>query len=480
MIKAYFSFWIGCMLLVIQPLYAQNPPVAGQLWSLQNCIDFATQNNLSRKQLSLNVKSAEINRKQSHDDRLPNVNGSLSYGVNFGRSIDPTTNTFETQVSQASQIGLNSAFTLYNGNRINLTQEQRQLQLELAKLQIDEYDYNLQLSVLGAYLQILLSQAQLEVLLNQAAMTQEQYDQMQKMVDVGNVPAGNLLDIEAQMANDRLNEVNAQNAVNAAYLALQQTLNYYEPFQIVPPTQPMPALDAIDKMTAQEIYETASGLQPTNKVNDMQIQIAEKQLQIARTNLKPIVTLNASMNTRYSSLAKNYEVTGVDPTPVLAPYITENFDSIYTFNPVIKKSNIPIYEQWGDNFGGYVGVGMQVPIFNQYQVRNSMALAQIGIENARLTQQNNQNQLRQQIEQAYLNAKAAAERYKATQSNIAALEKNFNFIKKRYELGMANNLDFNNAKNNLIGAQLNLQAAQFEYIFRLKILDYYSGKSLEL
>ena len=447
--------------------------------SLQACLQYAHDNNVQIKQLGLNTEIAKINEKQSHQSRLPNLNGSFSYGGNLGRTVDPTTNSFQTQASQASQINLTSSFVLYNGGQFKRTIEQRDLELQLAQLQTNDFANNLDLSILGAYLQILLSQEQLRVLERQADLTQQQYNQMQKMVNAGSLPAGNLLDINAQIANDQLNQVNARNSIDLAYSNLKQLLNRYDTFKIVRPVLPEPTANELAAYTPDAVYQNALAAQPSVKVSVLQTQIAEKRLAVTRTNQYPTVSLSGNFSTQYSSLSKNYEVSGINPTPILTNYFTQNFDSIYTFNPIISKKNIPIYTQWGDNLGGFLGLSVQVPIFNQYQVKNGISLGKLNIANARLNEELTRNNIRQQIEQAYLNAKGAAERYMATKANIEALKNNLSFVQKRYDLGLTNNLDYNTAKNNLTAAELNLESAKFEYFFRLRILDYYQGKPLD-
>ncbi len=212
-------------------LSAQNNTDA-QTWSFEQCTDYAQQHNVQAKQLQLQTESAGINLQQSQMNRLPNANANFSHGLNYGRSIDPFTNTFNTQATQASQIQVGSSVTLYNGMRQKNTIEQRKLELDAANWDLKDLHNSLELNVLSAYMQILLAEEQLRILEQQAEVTQRQYKQTESFVKAGALPAGNLLDIEAQIANDRLNTVNARNAIASAYLGLSQILNYYQPFTI--------------------------------------------------------------------------------------------------------------------------------------------------------------------------------------------------------------------------------------------------------
>lgn len=450
---------------------------SGEIWSLKKCFDYAQSNNLQLKQLRLQTESAGINELQSKNNVLPNVNAGASSGINLGRSIDPTTNSFNTQATAAAQLNLSSTITLYNGGLLKNTITQRGLELELAKLQTDEAANNLQLSILGAYLQILLSEAQIDVLDKQAQMTRDQHRQIEKLIQAGTLPAGDLLDIDAQIANDKLNRVNAENAVATAFLNLRQLLEYYQAFDIEKPIAPEPNEADLQGRNPENTYLTALGIQPSLKTTALQTNIAQQRLKLINANKYPTVSLTGNLSTRYSSLAQR--LASETPTGLSqAPLITASGESI--FSPTFSYEKTPLFSQLTSNWGGYLGVNVNIPIFNQYQIKNNTALAQINIKNSQIAEQNAKNQLRQRIEQAYLDARAALERYKSTKASIEALQKTLNYTEKRYNLGLANSFDYLSAKNRLATAELNLQTSRFEYLFRLKIIDFYEGQTIAL
>jgi outer membrane protein len=465
--------WGSIFFLTHTALYAQN----GEIWSLKKCLNYAQEHNLQLKQLNLQTQSAGINEWQSKKNRLPNLNGGASTGINLGRSIDPTTNSFNTQATAAAQLSLNSSITLYNGGLLKHTIEQRGMELQLAKLQTEEAANNLQLNILGAYLQILLSEAQVGVLDKQAQLTQDQYKQIEKLVQAGTLPAGNLLDIEAQIATDKLNRVNGKNAVASAFLNLQQLLEYYQKFDIERPKAPEPNEADLAGRNPETTFQQALNTQPSLKRSTLQTSIAQQRLKLINANKYPIVSLNANLSTRYSSLAQRL----ASQTPIglaQAPLVTESGETI--FSPLFDYEKTPLFSQLTDNWGGYLGVSVTIPIFNQYQVKNNYALAKINIQNSEINEQSAKNQLRQRIEQAYLDAYAALERYRSTQTSIEALQKSLTHTEKRYNVGLANSFDYTNAKNRLATAELNLETTKFDYLFRLKIIDFYEGKPINL
>ncbi len=459
-------------------LSAQNNTDA-QTWSFEQCTEYAQQNNVQAKQLQLQTESAGINLQQSQVNRLPNANANFSHGLNYGRSIDPFTNTFNTQATQASQIQVGSSVTLYNGMRQKNTIEQRRLELDAANWDLKDLHNNLELNVLSAYMQILLAEEQLRILEQQAEVTQRQYKQTESFVKVGALPAGNLLDIEAQIANDRLNTVNARNAIASAYLGLSQILNYYQPFTIQKPKITELPLTAINQMTGEQVYETALNTQPQLQSALLRTRVAEQSLKVAEGARYPTVSLSANLSSLYSSRAQDI-IIGNSFDTTLTNYFTLTGTPIVSLTPeyTLKKTNYP--KQIWNNLGGFVGINVSVPIFNQYQVKNAIKLSRINVANAQLNQENTRNTLRQQIEQAFLNGRSAALRYEASQANVAALEQAVNQTEKRMNAGAATSLEYLNIKNNLTVAQLNLESAKYEYYFRLKILDFYQGKPVTL
>lgn len=457
---------------------AQNTDDA-QLWTFEQCAEYAKEHNIQAQQLQLQTESAAINLQQSKTNRLPSANANFSHGLNYGRSIDPFSNTFNTEAIQNSQISLNSSVILFNGMRQRNTIEQRKLELEAANWDIKDLNNNMELNVLSAYMQILLAEEQLRVLEQQAQLTQIQYEQTQRFVNAGALPAGNLLDIDAQIANDRLNVVNARNAIASAYLAMSQILNYYEVYKIAKPKVSEPDINAIDQITAQQVFEAALTTQPQLQSSALRTRIAEQSLKVAEGAKYPTVALSANLGSLYSNRAQDIVLgSGIDTS--FTNFFTLSGSPIVSLTPeyTLKKTAYP--KQLWNNLGGFVGINVSIPIFNQYQVKNAIKLSRINVSNAMLTQQNTQNTLRQQTEQAYLNARSTAQRYLASQINITALQKSVNHAEKRMNAGTISALEYLNIKNNLTVAELNLEAAKYEYFFRLKILDFYLGKPITL
>ncbi len=475
-------FMLSCLFLVFIvlafPLQAQTTSNAAA-WTLEECLKKARLNNIQIKQAALQTKSAQANYSQSKAARMPDLNGNASYSLNFGRNVDPTTYEFNNQASQNVQLSLNSNVILYNGNRLKNTISQRELEYQLAQLQVENIDNNLSLNVFSAYLQILLAQEQLKVLQNQTQLTQQQLDQTQKLIKAGARPKGDLFEIEAQIANDKLSMVNAQNAIKTAYLGLAQVLDYYEPIAVVRPTIRVPDEDALSDLTAATVYQEALSSQPQIKTAAMRSRISEQGLRIAESGKKLTVSMGASLSSGYSSLAKRVIEAGDEILVLPSPYITSSGELVnYVGTAFPSYENAGVGYQLNSNFGGALRLNVNIPIYNKEQVKNAITQSSIGLENQRLTEQLEKNNLRRTVEQAFLDAKAAAENYNATQVAVSAQEQALEFTKKRLEAGAGTTFEYLTNKNRLAVAELNLQSAEFNYYFRVKILEFYRGQRL--
>jgi len=458
---------------------AQDKSTA-EAWTLQQCFDYAEKNNIQLKQMALQVNSAEGNLEESKGAKLPDLSGFFSQSVNLGRTVVSATNSLETTTTNNSNLGLNSNFTLYQGGNVKHTIEQRDLQIDLAKLQVEEANNNLQLQILSAYMQALLAEEQLKVLQNQSTLTKEQRTRMNKLVEAGVRAPSDLLDLDAQIARDDINLVNAENNINAAYLTIAQILDYYKPIRIVQPNiEGTVSQNDVGAISPDKVYDEALRTQPQFRVRDLQTQIAEKGHDIAKGWAMPTVTLFARYSTDYSSAIKDFVSSGeIEQVPT--SLTTTSGEGVLLNSPITTQENIGYINQLTDNWRASVGVSVNVPIFNNYQIKNGINQARINIENTVYAKDIAKNQLRRDIEQAYLDASAAAKRHTANQSNMEILTKSLSQTERRFELGLVNAFDYLTAKNNLTSAELNLQSALYEYIFRLKILDYYQGKDLGL
>lgn len=452
---------------------------AQKVFTLEECLSYALKNNIAYKQTQLGTDFAKIDLEQSKYDRYPNLNGSLTQQINFGRSIDPTSYQFVQQATPITALGLNAGVDLFTGFRNKYTIERNEMALKDSEIQERIQENSMSLSVVSAYLDVLNAKEQIEVLTEQSEITLQQKERVQKLIKAGVLPKGDLLNLESQIANESVTLVNAENMVSLAQLNLAQVMNYDGLPDVVRPRLDPPSLAELDRMSVEAIYREALRRMPEMESVDLQEEIAKKNIAIAESGKYPNVSLFGGASTNFAGVKvpTSAVFAGVDTIGVVGLG-----DELFPVtNPRFEGTNekvTPVFDQFSQNFNYNLGLNVSIPIFNRYQVKNNIARSELGVKTAQLQSQQMRNQLRQTIQQAYQAARMAAKTYEANLTTISSLEQSTENLKKRYELGASTALEYETAQNNLAVAKLNLNTAKFEYLFRLKILDFYQGKEI--
>jgi outer membrane protein len=469
--------------------FAQNPspntPVASasSRLNLQQCIDIAQQNNIQIRQGKLTVANTDLQVRQARLNQLPTAIFQANQGLNGGRSINPQSNEFVQQLINSSSFQINSSVTLYNGGVLRSTIQQNNLALQASEQELNATQNNVALTVAQNYLNVLTGTEQLAVAQRQAEVTRAQLERMERLVNAGSAPEANLFELRATLAGNEVDIVNAQNTLDLAKVALLQAMNVpiNQDFAVEPVNVPDPGLDPYTA-SVQQLYDAASTNLPEVKGADLRVKSANLGVQVAKGGLYPTLSLNAGLNTLYSSAASTRQANGqvlgqatvgyfVDPVtgaqlPVTSPI------------PGVDISGIAYGTQLKNNFSQSASLFLRVPIFQGNLSRNRITTAKIQQQNAELNALNTRLVLRQQIETAYTNMRAGANRFRATQAQVASLERAFQVAESRLNAGAINATDYSIAKTNLDRARASLVQAKYDYVFRSKILDYYQSKPL--
>lgn len=447
-----------------------------QPWTLQECVAYAQLHNISVQQQQLNVKMAQANVLASKGNFLPNLNAGVSHTYQYGRTVDRYTNTFANSEVLSENFYISSNLTLFSGMQNYNTLKQNQYSLEANRFQVLQTQYDIGMNVASAYLNVLYSQDQLTLATQNADLTKGQVDRMDKLVTAGASAKGTLLELQSQLANEEVNVVTAQNSVTMAMLNLMQLMNLDSTagFSIVKPPIEVPG--TILSTTPDQVYQTAVTIQPGIKKAQMDYLSADKGVAIAQGAYSPSIVLQGSLGTGYSGLSKNLSsttITGVDTIG-----LTTGGD--YVLIPSYSNTYVttPFADQFQNNVNKSIGVQINIPIFNRFQVSSSVARAKIQRENAQLNIDLYDQQLRKNISQAYADAQAAYLKYTATQKAVEASRLAFSYTENKFNLGGSNTIEYNTAKNNLAIAESNLVQSKYDYVFRMKVLDYYQGKPL--
>lgn len=447
-----------------------------QPWSLQECINYAQVHNIQVQIDQLNVRMSQTNLTASKGNMLPNLNGFASHTYNYGQTIDRFTNTFVNDRVLNQNFYLQSTFTVFSGFQNYNTVQQNKYALQASQFGVEQTRYDIGMNVANAYLNILFAEDQLEIAKKQETLTASQVDRMQKMVDAGASARGPLLELQTQLANEKVTSVTADNNLTIAYLTLTQLMNLDTTagFRIVRPDLEIPN-EAVLAESPEQIYNTAENTQPAIKQADANILSTEKGVDVAYGALSPTLTLQGSLGTGYSGAAQTATptITGVDTVGY-----TTGGDYVlvpgYSYNYAV----VPFADQLDNNFNQSFGVQLQIPIFNRLQVSTNIQRAQIQHMNAQLSADLARQNLNKNIQQAHADAKASLEKYRAQQSAVAAAEEAFRYTEEKFNVGAVNTIDYTTSKNRLAQAEANMLQAKYDYIFRLKVLDYYKGNPL--
>jgi len=456
---------------------SQDKP--GPLLTLQQCVETGIANNLDVLQSDLQMQSDQISWKQAKLNRLPNLNGTASHGINQGRSIDPFTNSYINENVNYANYGLSTGVILFNGLSLQNTVKQTKLTYEASKMDWQQAKDNLTLNIILAYLQVLSSEDILAQSTNQAELSQKQVERLEILNKEEAIAPSLLSDLKGQYANDQLGIINAKNTLESAKLNLSRLMNI--PFD---PAMKLERLDAISfagryEETPGNIYQTALQQFAQVRAVDLRTQSAEKAIKIARGQLFPTLSFGANVNTNYSSAATQDILLGSSDV-ASTDYITIGTTQYNVFKRTssFNSEKIGYGKQLNNNLFSSVGINLNVPIFNSLRQRNRIKQAEITLKNNEFIAKTTKTQLQQSIEQAYINMNTASDRHKTLLEQVDAFTESFRAAEIRFNSGVGNSIDYLTAKNNLDRSNINLITAKYDYVLRTKILDYYQGKRL--
>jgi outer membrane protein len=457
-------------------------------WNLQDCVDYAFDNNLTVQRSSLSVQNSEALLRQSRLGRIPTLNGNIFNSWRGGRSIDPTSNQFVNTSINSNGASLTSQVTVFNGMQQVNTIKQGTKEAEASLFDLQKAKNDVALDVVFGYLQIIFNRELLENARYQLNTTTTQMEQIEKRVNAGALPITNLLDLKSQVASNEVEVINAENNVNISILNLKQYLQIpaEEAFDIETPEFEKDNYD-FPAFSVGEVYNQSESIQPEIKAADLRIEGAAMGTKVAKGANYPQIGLQAQYTTNYSDQymlpTGEYETQTTLPSVPFGYLGSDPSQIVYNFPieqevPIYGDANIPT--QWKENRGWSVGFNIGIPIFNGWQTRTNIQRSIIQEDLAAISAKETRNILRQTIETAYYDAQAAVKVYDAANRQVEALEESFRATEKSYNLGALNIVDYQIASFNLFSARSNLVRSKFDYIFKLKVLDFYLGNPLTL
>ncbi|HXA02529.1 MAG TPA: TolC family protein [Cytophagaceae bacterium] len=450
-----------------------------KLWTLEECIVYASQNNLPLKQAENNVLAAWQNLVMNKGALLPTVNGTSSLNYNLGRTIDPFTNQYSNNHITSNNYSLNGSLTVFNGLQVQNSIRQTQASYQANKLEVERLKNELSLNVASAYLQILLNEEIFSNSQHQIEITNEQIRRTTQLSEAGKISPSLLFDLQAQLALEESQRIGAENQVQVSFLVLAQFMNLEltPELRIMKPENLTISESALP--TQEEIYNSALSTQPQVKESEYNLQALRYAWDVQKGRISPRLSLNSSISTLYSS--SNKVITGYDLTGSrIVGYTQTTGDAVLTpvFSPI---SNTKTYRhQVQDNINKFVGLTLNIPILNGLQVSTSIKRAEFSYENADLDAQITKQNIRKSVQRAYLDATLSLKQYHATMKAMEAQQQAFFNAQKRLDAGMITPFEYNQTKTKYTVSQSDLLRSKYDYLFKTKILDFYRGVPLKL
>ena len=422
----------------------QEPAHTGP-WSLQDCIDYALDHNISVKQSELAIQQGEIELNNARLSRLPDLSGSVSENFSFGRGLTED-NTYDNANTTSTGLSLGTSVPVFQGFRIKHNIAMSRLNLDAATADLDKTKEDISVSVAKAYVQILYDREIFEVAKGQIVIDSLQVERLEIMAGSGRASSAEVSAQKASLAQSRLSATQALNNLNLAVLDLTQLLELPSPEGFVIEAPSTDALQPVLLMKPEDIYAEAVQTKPAIKSQLAMVDYAKSGISLAKSGWYPTLSLSGGIGTNY-----------------------------YTSSHYASAS---FADQMKNNFSQYIGINLNIPIFDRLQTKNSVRQAKLQLANSEYQLESTKKSLYKEIQQAYYNAVASQSKYESSTLAADSAKESFELMTAKYEAGKANITEFNESKNKYMEAEANLVQARYEYLFQTRLLDFYRGLPL--
>lgn len=460
-------------------------------WDLKTCVEYAMANNVSVRQTDIQAKIAALTLKQSKLSQFPTLSLGTNGALNSGNNQDPTTFSRVTETYLSAGMQLQSSADIFNFYSKRNTIAANDWELMAAKANVDKIKNDIALSTANAYLQVLLAKEQQNIAGIQVQQTSVQLENTRKMVNAGTLPELNLTQLEAQLAVDSGNYIAAKGNAVQAVLSLKSFMNIdaASDFEVeTPPVESIP-VDPIADLLPELVYQEALRNQPQQQGNEYRLKAAERNKAAAKASMYPTLSAFASLSSNYLAFNKkpiyNKLLSGYSSTGLIADagggVVYDVQSPIYTNGDIVGYAKPgSLGTQLSDNFRKSVGLSISVPLFNGGSLRTMYERSKLNIRSLQLQKEQDNQKLKQDIFQAYNAALIALERYNASKKSVDANLKAFDFAGKRFNIGSLSTLDLITTQNNLLRSKLEYSINRFDYVFKMKVLEFYKGAGLKL
>jgi len=437
-------------LFVIPFLFVLSNSIAQQkIWNINDCFEYAIKHNLRIQQQELDLQDADLNKSDAFGAFLPDLNGRIDNNWSRGFSQDAS-GILRNLNTRRSSYSIGAGVPIYNGLRNYNRYQRAKLQKVANQYNIESIKDDIRINIANSYLQILLQQENLEVLIANNKVTQQQIERTQKLIDAGSLPKGDILELQANSANELQRIAESENSVAIAKVGLKQllALNFNEAFAIEKIETTFNQMELIET-PLDHIVEEVLGSRNVIKEAAQNVVIAEQNIKIAKGGYLPTLRGNIS----YSSFEVTRDVEGVD------------------------VSNPAFFDQLNDQKSLRFGLSLNVPIFSRFQNKNSVARSKVNVLRSQYRLEQAKQRVSQAVYEVYLDAKASQKSYEAAQLAVVAQEKAYEYAQNRFEVGVSNAFDFSQAKIRYQNSQTQLIRSKYDLLFKLKLLELYYNKT---
>jgi outer membrane protein len=447
-------------------------------WTLEECIYYALENNITIKNTALDSEIADIDKTGAIGNFLPTINASTSHSWNIGLNQNITTGLLENQTIQFTSAGLQMGVDIYNGLQNQKKLRRANLSKVASQYQLTKMQEDISLNVANAFLQILFNKENLKVQNDKLSNDVKQMERSAQLLEAGIIPRVDLLDMKATVAADEQRVIAAENTLLISKLSLAQLLQLddFASFDVVDQEYDT-SENSLLLQTPLAIYEKAKESRVELKIARNNLEIAEKDLSILKGSYQPRLQGFYNFNTRS---ANSDRITGFEVNPLVP---TVPIGVVEATNQVVVQPNftsvsdgpLPIFDQFDLNKGQSIGVQLTIPILNGFVTKTNVEKSKVAVERGKIAYEQEELNLQRNVYTAFTDAKGALNSYEASLVTLEARQEAFISAKERFEVGLMNAFDYNQSQTLLVNAQSEVLRTKYDYIFKTKILEFYFG-----
>jgi len=434
--------------IILALLMVTNSFAQGKSWGLDDCINYALEHNIQVQKANLSTNRNLVLTEQAKSNRLPSLSASVRQNFSWSKDLDTQTGEYgDLSQSNSTSYSVNSSVILFNGFKLQNTIKQNELNKESSKLYAETVKESVGLNILNAFLQVIYTDEQVKNAEKQVEATTSQLALAKERLDLSAISRSDYLQIESELASEKLTLANAQSQFKMAKVNLMQLMELPvdDNFAVVSPNI-NELIKLNETLSASAVYEQAFKIKPQIKNAALTTKSTQLDTEIAKAGLLPTLSMDAGLSTGYSS----------------------------------KYSSVNYGSQLDGAINPTVGLSLSIPIFQKNQVKSNITIAQIAVDDAKLDELDTKNQLRKEIEQACADAQSAKIEYEASFDQLKSTSESYSVATEKYNLGSMNSVDFLFEKTKLIKAESQLLQSKFNMVFSNKIIDFYKGVPLAL